>query len=248
MRIDKKLILCSILAIAIGIAVIAPLGYLMGAESQNYEKRNEEILAIKPWFKVSIPYASCDPYKSAGNFSTIMDGAMIQIVANFTVTSDALKDTDAQIEYYQFTVSSDEEPIANLGYYVLLEKGCATVGASANGTIWFANGLIYNGPLSNGGQCLNYDVLDRNFTIGFVSSYIFGANKDLPEEVTALRRAQTLCIDVTKICTVTIRGNITITTAASKELLCHIELPKIGDYFVYGNNLEGTLPFPIEAP
>lgn len=247
---DKKLILFSTLAIAIGVATIVPLGYLMGAEVQfNKEEGSSVLPAVESWFKVDIPYAYCNPYKSIGNSSVNLDGAVIQILANFTVTPDALKDADAQIEYYQFAVSSDEGPITNLGYYVLLEKGGITSGVSGNGTVWFANGLVYNGPASNGGQCLNYDALDRNFTTGFVSSYIFSANEhDLSEAVAKLRSAQVLYIDVAKVCTVTVKGNVTITTPSNDELLGHIELSKIGSNLVYGSYVEGTVPLQVETP
>lgn len=248
---NKKLILCSILAIAVGIATIIPLGYLMGAEAQfNREEVVKAMLpAVESWFKVDIPYAYCNPYKSIGNYSVTLDGAIIQIVANFTVNSDALKEADAQIEYYQFAVSSDEGPITSLGYYVLLDKGGVTAGVSGNGTIWFTNGLVYNGPASNGGQGLNYDALDRNFTTGFVSSYMFGVNNEnLPEAVAKLRSAQVLYVDVTKVCTVTVKGNVTVTTPASDELLGHIELSKVDSNFVYGSYVEGTLPLPVEKP
>ena len=47
--IEKKLILCGILAIAIGIATIVPLEYMMAAQAQEIP------LQDKPWFNLNIP-------------------------------------------------------------------------------------------------------------------------------------------------------------------------------------------------
>jgi hypothetical protein len=177
------------------------------------------------------------------------DGAMIQAVANFTLTPNALKNADAQIEYYQFAVSSDQGPIVNMGYFISIEKPGITTGASGNGTIWFANGLIYNGPACNGGSGMDPEAWNSPFMLGFVSDYIFSTNgNDAPQAVTALRSAQTLYIDVSKTCTVTVNGNVTITTPASHDILQHIELTKTGNEFAYGTYTEGTLPIPGIVP
>jgi hypothetical protein len=68
-----------------------------------------------------------------------------------------------------------------------------------------------------------------------------------------LRNAQTLYIDVSKICSVSYQGNssstaATTTTLASDEILCHIALIKTENGFVYGTYTEGTVPFPIQTP
>jgi hypothetical protein len=244
MQIEKRLIACSILAIAIGIATIVPLEYMMGAEAQV----NAELPKVEPWFNVNVTYAYCNPNQNGGNNTMTFDGAMIQAVANFTVTPNALKDADAQIEYYQFAVSSDQGPIVNMGYYIVIEANQDIVTGIGPG-ITFANGLTYNGPATNGGQAINYAEWNSSYTLGFVSDYIFSTNgNDTPQAVTALRNAQTLYIDVSKVCTVTVNGNVTVTTPASHDILQHIELTKIGSEFVYGTYAEGTLPIPGVGP
>ena len=240
--IEKKLILCGVIAIAIGIATILPLEYMMSAEAQA----NAQLTDIEPWFNVNVSYAYCNPDATSVNSTMSLYGASIEAVANFTLTPNALKNADAQIEYYQFAVSSDQGPIVNMGYYVSVEKQGITIGASGNGTIYFANGLTYNGPASNGGQCLIYDLWGSNYTMGYVSNYILGTANDVPKAVTDLRNAQTLYIDVSKICTVTVNGNVTITTPASNEVIKHIELTKTGNGYVYGTYIEGTIPLPIQ--
>jgi hypothetical protein len=242
MQMEKKLIACSILAIAIGIATIVPLEYLMVPPIV-------QATVVEPWFNVNVTYAYCNPNLSGGNDTMTFDGAMIQAVVNFTLTPDALKNADVQIEYYQFAVSSDQGPIVNMGYFISIEKPGITTGASGNGTIWFANGLIYNGPACNGGSGMDPEAWNSPFMLGFVSDYIFSTNgNDAPQAVTALRSAQTLYIDVSKTCTVTVNGNVTITTPASHDILQHIELTKTGNEFAYGTYTEGTLPIPGIVP
>jgi hypothetical protein len=246
MQIEKKLIACSILALAIGIATIVPLEYMMGAEAQA----NAELPKIEPLFNVSVSYAYCNPYKNGENITTTFNGAMIQVVANFTLTPNALENADAQIEYYQFAVSSEQGPIVNMGYYIAQFKQQDLItGLWGSGKISFANGLTYDGPASNGGKALNYDLLDSSFTLGFVSDYIYGTNRnDVPKAVTDIRNAQTLYIDVSKVSTVTVKGHVTVTTPASNDILQHIELTKTDSGFLYGTYVEGTLPIPIETP
>jgi hypothetical protein len=242
--IEKKLILCGILAIAIGIATIVPMEYFMAAQTQVNAQ------TVTPWFNVNTGYAYCNPNVSGANSTMSFDGSTIQVVANFTVTSLALKDADAQIEYYQFAVSSDQGPIINLGYYVFDCKQPDDVTyLSGNGTIGFANGLTYNGPACSGGTGINYNVFNSSYTVGYVSDYILAYNaNNVPKAVAELRNAKTLYIDVSRVCTVTVNGNVAVTTPATHQVLQHIVLTKAGSDFVYGTYTEGTVPFPIETP
>jgi hypothetical protein len=54
MQIEKKLILCSVLAISIGIAAIVPLAYVMG----NISTAKAQINEATPWFNIDVPYAT----------------------------------------------------------------------------------------------------------------------------------------------------------------------------------------------
>jgi hypothetical protein len=270
MHVEKKLIAWSILAIVIGVATIIPLEYLMAGQAEA----NAQI--ITPWFDVSIPYAYVNLYDSGGNDTMTWDGAMFQAIANFTLTSDAisLKNADAQIEFYQFRVYSDNAAIVNVTYSVAVCReelnvpgipgGCymAITGSGCN-TFTFADGTTYDGnavagdSICGGGQVIaNMPGIlpDKNYTVAVVGSYIADYNgnnavQTLPE----LRNAQTLYIDVSKICSVSYQGNssstiATTTTMASNEILCHIALTKTENGFVYGTYTEGTVPFPIQTP
>jgi hypothetical protein len=270
MHVEKKLIAWSVLAIAIGVATIVPLEYLMTGQAEVKAQ------TITPWFNVSIPYAYVNLYDSGGNDTMTWDGAMFQAIANFTLTPDAinLKNADAQIEFYQFRVYSDTASIVNITYTVAVCReelnvpgipgGCfsAITGSGCN-IFYFADGTTYDGnavagdSICGGGQVLANipGVLpDKNYTVAVVGSYIAdykgnNAVQTLPE----LRNAQTLYIDVSKICSVSYQGNsnsatATTTTMASNDILCHIEFTKIESGFVYGTYMEGTVPFPMQTP
>lgn len=239
--IEKRLILFGILAIAIGIATILPLERLMSPQIVQ--------AAAEPWFNINVLYAYCNPYENGGNLTTSFDGSWIQALVNITLTPYALKNADAQIEYYQFAVSSEQGSIVNIGYYVVQSTQDAITSISGTGTVSFANGLIYNGSASNGGQVINSDVSNSSFTLALVSDYIFITDaNDLPQAVTELRNAQILYIDVSNVCTVTVNGNVTVTTPASPEVLQQITLTKRGSVFVYGTYAEEYWPIPVEGP
>ena len=264
---EKKLVVCAILAITIGIATIIPMQYLMTTQAQaeaEIAKAQEKANAfaniqesVQPMFSdLNITYANCNTVRTISNNSMVLYGATIEATVNFTLAQDALKDADAQIEYYKFAVSSDQGSIFNMGYYLVLEANSYVVTGmgGSEGTIVFANGLTFNGARATGsqgidfgcgGQALNYGEFAMNYTWGYVSRTIFGPDpNNLPAVVNELRNAKNLFIDVTKICTVTVTGNVTITLPASDQILQHIELTKTDNEFVYGAYIPNTIPLP----
>jgi hypothetical protein len=91
------------------------LEYMMAAEQQVNAQTT-----FTPWFNVNVPYVYVNLQQSGGNDTFTWDGAAIQGIANFTLTPAgmALQGADAKIEYYQFQISSDQGPIANISYSV----------------------------------------------------------------------------------------------------------------------------------
>src|SRR5208283_4384016 len=126
--VEKKVILCAVLAIVIGIATIIPMEYLMSAQAQEAAQTGQaqaKALAqataqvtYDPWFQINVPYIYVNLDQSGGNTTATWDGVLIQGVANFTFAPDALalNNTDARIEFYQFQVSSENGPILNMTY------------------------------------------------------------------------------------------------------------------------------------
>jgi hypothetical protein len=282
--IEKKLILCGIFAIAIAIAAIVPLEYMMAAEAQENAQPITQTTtqpsteaniqtAFTPWFNVNVSYAYVTLDKSGGNDTMTWKGAVIQAIANFTLTSDALdfKNADAYIEFYLFQVSSDQGSIVNITYNAAVSKEeegvtgvpggirCAIRGSGGN-TFTFADGTTYKdakicGDSDCGGGMVLFNgprsVFSQTFTSA-VGDYISSYNGNpVPQAVTELRNAQTLYIDVSRIGSVSFEGTATtpLTTAlAGHQVLQHIVLTKAGNGFVYGNYTRGTVPIPIEGP
>jgi hypothetical protein len=65
---------------------------------------------------LNVTYAYSNPDRISLNDTMTVHGATIEAVVNFTLATDALKNTDAQIEYYKFAVSSNHGQIFNIGY------------------------------------------------------------------------------------------------------------------------------------
>jgi hypothetical protein len=273
--IEKKLILCAILAITIGIATIVPLEYLMSAPVAKAD-------VDQPWFNANVTYAYVNLDQSGGNSTASWDGVDVNGLANFTLTPAgmALQGADAKIEYYQFQISSDQGPIANITYSVYLtieELGShgsinnipglpgggymAITGLGAN-SYTFANGVTYNGIPNYNGYCGGAGGLDvlvgdnsslpegatnQTFTQGFISSFLASYNGNQNQAITELRNAKTLTIDVTRICSVSYNGNVTVNMSSSNQVLQNIVLTKEGNGFVYGT-CNPTIPVPIESP
>ncbi len=275
--IEKKLILCGILAIAIGIATIVPLEYMMAAEQQVKAETT-----FTPWFNVNVPYIYINLQQSGGNNTMTWDGATIQGIANFTLTPAgmALQGADAKIEYYQFQIFSDQGPIANISYSVAysIERfpagnnindipglpggGYAAINGGGQNKWVFANGIAYNGiPNYNGycggGNCfyaiagnnLAPNTTNQTFNTGILSASITNYNgNNQNQAITELRNAKTLYIDVSRICSVSYNGTVTVNMPSSNQVLQHIVLTKEGNGFVYGTYTQGEVPFPMETP
>ncbi len=271
MQMEKKLIACSILAIAIGIATIMPLEFLMNAETVAAAPN------VEPWFNVNVPYTYINLDKSGANDTASWNGVNIQGIANFTLTpaGSDLQGADAKIEYYQFEISSNQEPIVNISYSVALsvEKfpagdkinnipgipggGYMAIIGEGNNQFLFANGVTYNGIPNYDGYCSGdttlYHIVGDNLASGTVNqtfitavfgSYIMNYNGDNSNHaITQLRDAKTLSIDVSRICSVSYDGNVTVSIPSTNQVLQHIELTKADNGWVYGTYKEGTVPF-----
>jgi hypothetical protein len=111
--IEKKLILFGILAIAIGIATVVPMEYLMAAQTQAKAETT-----TTPWFNINMPYAYYIANET-NNGASISYGEGYYIALQITTNPDAMKTLpDARMEYYLIQVYSDQGPIENFTYVI----------------------------------------------------------------------------------------------------------------------------------
>ena len=119
--IEKKLILCSILAIAIGIATIVPVEYFTSINTQA----NAQTLT-QPWFNVNVPYAYYTADATNNQNGIISYGEGYYIALNITTNPNAITTLpNSRLEYYQIRVYSDQGSIENFTY---------VISANCNGT------------------------------------------------------------------------------------------------------------------
>jgi hypothetical protein len=235
-KIEKKLIACSILALIIGIASIAPLLFLMSAKAET---------APKPWFNLDVPYA----YVTA-NFTENLDGYDVYnyyraLVLNFTLNPEAENEiSDAQFEYYEFQLYTDKEQLGNFSYFVGTNRtNSFTFDVES---FHFMRDNWFDSNTTGGGMFTYYwnasNPPDLSTISSVVSSYISPTGQDTsdnlryneaPRMVAALREAETLFIDVRKTGLVTFNGNSTLVTLSGNEFFQHLELKKYGDGFLY---------------
>jgi hypothetical protein len=239
MQIEKRLIACSILALAIGIAAIAPLVFFMNAKAETFDD---------PWFNVSVPYAYFKINSTSHSYQTTS-----AIALNCTVNADAIRQhTDARVEYFEFQIYSAQGQIANVIYFLATNSSKVEdpvsmfafsrenwFNSTAGGGGYFVTNFTVPLPLMRTGEAESYYDDDGNWI-----STRFG--KTLIE----VENTNTLYLDVRRLGYVTFDGNNTIVTLADNQAIQHLELVRNGDAFTYGDApgesmlTPGELPFP----
>jgi hypothetical protein len=246
-KIEKKLIAFSILAITVGITSIVPLAFFMSpAKAQT----TDDIL----WFNFDVAYASWNATSKDGAigyldgigpiYDLVSYSSTYLVALNYSVNPDAIDILDnARIEYYQLQVYSDQGQIENLTMF--FGANCKD-DIDLTSSFYFARLGWFNTTTSGGGTFITKfngtlasslaNGLGLTGTSGSYSSNSF-KNTTLPQEFLNIQNANKVYIDVRRLGYVTFDGNTTIVTLASNEVIQHIELTKNGDQFVYG-----TLP------
>ena len=115
--VEKKVVLCAVLAIAIGIATVIPMEYLMAAQGQANAQQTYGTYG-NPWFNVTVPYAYYIANET-NNGTSISYGEGYYIALQITTNPDAINPLpDARMEYYLIQVYSDQGPIENFTYAI----------------------------------------------------------------------------------------------------------------------------------
>jgi hypothetical protein len=251
MNSEKKLIACSILALAIGISSVFPLTFLMSATAQAET-------TPEPWFSIDMPYAywvtndgpvanpNFEPswYSEMNETNSVSDQQLIML--NFTLTADTAKQqADAQIEYYQIDMNSDKEFIESQ-YWVIGTNINSSFDVSSLITDfhfmrseWFDTDT-FNPMKSGGGGGLVRQNWASDFSVlwpaGGSGSGTLGGSGAY-HTVSALRAAETVTISIYRIGLVTFSGDSTVVTRTNNELVSQIQLEKYGEEGWLYNNL-----------
>ena len=237
MKIEKKLVACSILALLIGVSSVVPLLFLMSGTAKA------ETMP-KSWFNLNVPYA----YATA-NFTLNLNGTDFYnyyqaLVLNFTLNPKAEDEiSDAQFEYFELYYYTDKEQLWNVSYFVGTNRTNSFTFDSESFHFmrdnWFdsntTGGGMFN-PNWNASSSPDLSIISSISGYSGPTGQETGdtlRNNEAPRMVAALREAETLFIDIRKTGLVTFNGNSTLVTLSGNELLQHLELKKCGDGFLY---------------
>ncbi|MCL1969973.1 MAG: hypothetical protein FWF66_00665 [Candidatus Bathyarchaeota archaeon] len=228
MKIEKKLIVLSILALTIGIATITPLAFFMTTNAQTDDN---------PWFSV-------DPLFAYFRVDLIDGGYCVSDVVKLqTLLNDkALKQSETRIEYFEFNFYTDNQQLLKHTFWISMTNNESKNPVTSWHIITENPWRIINENLLNSSYLgtdflsgidvdLFNDLSEMAYTRGFGNT--FGSKDD---KFNAVLEAQTIYLDVSRVCYVTIKGDTTEITWANNQNVQHFELTKSGGAFIFGND------------
>jgi hypothetical protein len=234
MKIETKLVVCSILAVSIGIAAIVPLAFFMSpAQAQTTPNG-------VPWFNVEVPFAYYSAVSIGAHNDIISYGSASNVGLNYTVNPAAADNlANARVEYFQIRVYSDLGPIEDIVTCI----GANCTGYINTSTFSFARDNWFNTSAvsSSGGvfyTFFNGTLPDDNGPaggIGSFSSSSCSADTTLPQNFLNAQNAQTIYLDISRLGYATFEGDNTIFTLADHAVIQHVELTKNGNIFSFGD-------------
>jgi hypothetical protein len=225
MKIETKLIICSIISVSVGLASIMPLAFLMTPATAQTTQEN-------PWFNLNLPYATCSVFIH-NSYPT----AEYTFSENFSVNPGIdHSQANGRIEYYQIQIYSDQEQIMNTTVFIAANCTYEVYFARSN---WFnttslgSSGIFvdsFNGTLPIGQRgtlfrlCISAD--DEAIVQAGINSPV--------QQIQAIQNANIIYFDVHRVGYITCNDNSTVVTLADDELIQHLELTKNGDKFTSG--------------
>jgi hypothetical protein len=229
-KIEKRLILYSVIALMVGVAAISPLMFLMSVKA---DAAPEE----QPQFNINLRYLYIDNYldnSSEKNSTSILHARNANsdwvpmayaMVFNATPNFDPKGVTsDAIFEYYIMEVSSEKGFIGNAPF-----SSYASFNVSQPwGSFIFSRDKWFNSTQNEymGGQSGSLD----GTSIGFRTGPGLDWNRSLGEP-------ETLTISVRRQGWVILSNNVTTAHLADSEVILQIQLEKFGDGFIYNDAL-----------
>jgi hypothetical protein len=237
-KIEKKLITCSILAVTIGIASILPLAFFMSARAETIDR---------PWFNLNVPYAYWTANVTEYDNGSIAYSISHLMVLNYTLDIDVKSESvDSRLEYYEMQIYSDTESIANVTYFLggnltgsvdpsefhFERNNWFDSNTTAGGSFWLNPPHSGQQPLCQvGGKMYGWTMSDN------------ASNRTVFQRIANIQNSDQIFVDVRRLGWVTFSGNSTVVTLSSNKVLQHIELTKFGDGFLYNTLIpEDQLP------
>jgi hypothetical protein len=223
-KIEKKLIVYSAIALMVGVASIVPLTFLMSAKAET---------GPKPYFGLDINYAFVRISNSSsarfGDTAMNMSGNgpyLEELVSyNNTIYADANSELpDAVMEYFLMQIYSDKGPIENITQFVGASFNSSfTMNIADSFTFTRKNWFDSN---TSGGGSFYMDGLHwlPGVMSGYSSSTNVFINSGEPEAV---------YMNVSRLGSVIFSGNSTLVTLSTAEFLGQIQLEKYKDGFLY---------------
>ena len=239
MKIEKKLIASSILALLIGVSSVVPLLFLMSGTAKAET-------TPKSWFNLNVPYA----YVKA-NFTENLNGQDVYdywraFVFNFTLNSEAENEiSDARFEYYELQLYTDKEQLGNVSIFVgtnrtnsfKLDPESFRITLRITHYDWFDSNTTGGGiftPYWNKSSPPDFSSIYSGLSrcVGPTGDFV-NSHNEAQKMVAALSKAVTFFVDIRKTALVTFNGNSTLVTLTENEFIQHLELQKYGDGFLY---------------
>ena len=261
MEVEKKLIACSVLALAIGVSAVFPLMFLMSTPARADP-------ASTSWFSVNMPYAYWTAYdgplqypddypfeKPETNAPYLVSHQFVRYL-NFTLEEISTAEPfDARVEYYQMSLSSDKEHIIDMNYFLGIYDN-STFSLQDFNEFHFGLGDRFDTvefkPITEENNTLPTDgdgILSDNWAVGqsILDPSVEGGTHSTTDPnvgqnittplVSALREAETLFITIHRIGWITFSGNSTVITLADNDVVDQIQLDKVGEASFLYNNL-----------
>jgi hypothetical protein len=227
MKIEKKLIAISILAITIGIATVIPPAVFMSAKAQDAQANAD------PWFNIEALFAYFRVDLIEGGYR-VTDTIDIQpSLAHNALTQQG----KARIEYFEFTFYTDDGELLKEVFSMSMTNDDNNKEHKQS----FQNvenirenmlNMSYLGVDSLSSLDLdNFNDLETEIAYLRGMGRIFGSRDD---KFSIVLEAQTIYLDVRRLCYITSDSDNTVITWTPDSYIQHIELTKNGNAFIFG--------------
>lgn len=212
--IEKKLVLCGILAIVIGIATIVPLAFFMSAKAQTSPED-------QPQFNFDLPYAYIGNYWDNNTTPTDQTYGWVFALAFRTSPNFDLSTMNANVVYetYRAEVSSEKGPVGNITLSTFAKSASL---APMNFSIYLGGWYNFTDSKDASGQ----STWENGTAVGFKNG--FGENWNRSQGA-----PETLYITVYRDNWILVNENSTVIHQASPEAILRIQLQRYHDGFLY---------------